>query len=82
MDLQPIFFILFFRSAVYQEYKKRTSPLILFVPACYGALPSFVKCLFFCEFPFYNSIGQAQQEAAEEGASGPPADESTKIVRT
>ena len=42
----------------YQTYKNRTSPLIPLPKSCYGKLPQFLKCLFCCEFPFYNYMEQ------------------------
>ena len=42
----------------YQTYKKNTSPLIPLPASCYGRLPNFVKCLFCCEFPFYNHMNE------------------------
>ncbi|XP_038069958.1 uncharacterized protein C594.04c-like [Patiria miniata] len=40
--------------AEYQEYKRQTSPILLCPPRLYRSLPDVVKCLFLCEFPFYN----------------------------
>jgi len=40
----------------YIEFKKTTSPLIPLPTSLYGALPSFIKTLFCCEFPLYNYL--------------------------
>ncbi|KAI8791044.1 hypothetical protein BgiMline_018591 [Biomphalaria glabrata] len=42
----------------YLSYKKKTSPLILLLPACYGILPLCIKCTFCCEFPLYNHLSE------------------------
>ncbi|XP_070574426.1 uncharacterized protein [Ptychodera flava] len=42
----------------YRAYKKRTSVLFLFPTSLYITLPSFMKCIFCCEFPLYNSINK------------------------
>nr|XP_054748206.1 uncharacterized protein LOC129253805 [Lytechinus pictus] len=60
----------------YVIFKKSTSPLILFWPRLYQVLPSPVKCLFCCEFPFYNKIGKNPPDV--EGAT---ANEQTGIAR-
>ena len=42
----------------YLTYKDTTSPLIPLPRSCFGKLPSAFKCLFCCEFPFYNHLDQ------------------------
>lgn len=37
----------------YFDYIRSTSPVIMMPPRVYGALPKFIKTLFFFEFPFY-----------------------------
>lgn len=59
----------------YVIFKKSTSPLLLFWPRLYQVLPSAVKCLFCCEFPFYNNIGKTPDP---EGATP---NEETGIAR-
>ncbi|XP_071502326.1 uncharacterized protein [Diadema antillarum] len=61
----------------YQVYKQSVSPLFLIWPRLYKGLPSAIKCLFCCEFPFYNHIS----EAGGGEAQPPPVDESTGIAR-
>ncbi|XP_022092156.1 uncharacterized protein LOC110980115 [Acanthaster planci] len=61
--------------ADYKEYKKQTSPIIFFPTSLYRSLPSIVKCLFLCEFPFYNSKLNEDQIKESEATEG------THIVR-
>ncbi|KAJ9076070.1 hypothetical protein DSO57_1029720 [Entomophthora muscae] len=37
----------------YFDYIRSTSPIIMMPPRIYGALPNFIKTLFFFEYPFY-----------------------------
>lgn len=52
------------RLADYAEYKTSTSPLVPLPPEFYRQVPSRLKTLVLCEFPFYSS-GLASVEASE-----------------
>jgi len=39
----------------YREYKRSTTPFVLFLPALYKKFPKGLKLLFCCEFPFYST---------------------------
>ncbi|KAL8564607.1 hypothetical protein ACOMHN_032163 [Nucella lapillus] len=49
------------KNELYLVYKKRTSPLILLPPPCYGVLPAVLKCFCCCEFPLYNYLDEEKQ---------------------
>ena len=52
------------RAKLYDEYFKRTSPLIPLPPACYRALPELAKC--FCCFEFPSYAYRPRSDDAEE----------------
>jgi len=55
----------------YLEFKKKTSPLIPLPTSLYAVLPSFIKCIFCCEFPFYNYL-DANDETSPIRSASPP----------
>ncbi len=52
-----------FTVSEYLEYKRKTSPLIPLPTTLYGALPNFIRILFFFEFPFYDFDATSETEA-------------------
>ncbi|XP_020623579.1 uncharacterized protein LOC110061093 isoform X1 [Orbicella faveolata] len=56
----------------YLTYKATTSPLIPLPPACFGAIPAPLKCLFCCECPFYNYLDDDESERIVIKTEGSP----------
>lgn len=55
----------------YIEYKMKTSPLVLLPTSFYGAIPSFVKCCLFCEFPIYNHLEMDDERSPIRSSPSP-----------
>ena len=50
----------------YIDYKRNTSPLILFPPQIYKRLPQIVKLIFFFEFPIYNKYFLTEYQSKDQ----------------
>jgi len=55
----------------YLDFKKKTSPLIPLPTSLYKALPSFIKSIFCCEFPFYNHLDENDERSPIRSPSPP-----------
>jgi len=63
----------------YLEFKRKTSPLVPLPTAFYGILPSFVKCLLFCEWPIYNYTNQNEESVPIRANQTSPATSPTIV---
>ncbi|KAK7114825.1 uncharacterized protein [Littorina saxatilis] len=68
------------KNEIYLVYKKRTSPLVLLPPPCYGALPEALKCLCCCEFPLYNYLNEEEEAIAPSPILEQPPSQHTPAV--
>ena len=62
----------FHRNENYLTYNATTSPLMPLPPACFGAIPAPLKCLFCCECPFYNYLDDDESEGIVIKTEGSP----------